>query len=151
MQLWFAMRYVHVASITLLAGGALLLTACAARAAAVPEMRIFVSVAVAYEWIFWGAAGITVATGVSNLGLNGDGLLGANTGWGTALSLKLALVLVRLAVSLIRSELVMRFQQRSHSGEPGTMPRPLAVLYGLTTAAIFGAAWIGLGLAHGRY
>src|SRR6478672_8957603 len=108
MQLWFAMRYVHVASIALLAGGALLLMTCAARASAVPEMQTFISVAVAYEWIFWAAAGVTVASGVGNLGLKGDGLLGAKTGWGTALSIKLALVLTLLAVSLVRSEVVIR-------------------------------------------
>jgi len=150
MQLWFAMRYVHVASITLLAGGALLLMTCAVRSSA-PEMRTFAAVAAAYEWIFWAAAGITVASGVSNLGLKGEGLLGAKTGWGTALSIKLALVLTLFVLSLVRSELVMLFTQLPQFSDPARITRPLAILYGLTTAAIFGAAWIGLGLAHGRY
>jgi len=150
-QLWFAVRYVHVACVALLIGGAVLLTTCSARAAAAPPMKTLVSIAVAYEWVFWAAAGIAVATGVGNLGLKGDGLLGADTGWGTALSIKLALVLTLLALSLVRSDVVVRFRRRSESLDDVPTPAVLAVLYGLTTAALFGAAWIGLGLAHGRY
>jgi uncharacterized membrane protein len=114
-------------------------------------MNTFVSVAIAYEWMFWAAVGIAVATGVGNLGLKGDGLLAASTGWGTALSIKLVLVLTLLAMSLVRSNVVIRLKQLSESLDHRRTPIVLAILYGLTTAALFGAAWIGLGLAHGRY
>ena len=147
-QLWFAVRYVHVASIALSSGGAFLLATYSARTAAVPQL---VSLAVAYEWVFWASIGIGVATGVGNLGLKGDGLLAANTAWGTALSVKLAVVLTFFALSLVRSDVVIRLKQRSASLHHPRTPVVLAVLYGLTAAAMFGAAWIGLGLAHGRY
>jgi len=111
-QLWFAVRYVHVACIALLAGGAFLLTTYSARTAVASQVM---SVAVAYEWSFWAAVAIAVATGVGNLGLKGDGLLCANTGWGTALTLKLALVLALFALSLIRSDLVIRLKELSGS------------------------------------
>src|SRR5262245_4799954 len=55
------------------------------------------------------------------------------------------------ALSLVRSEIVIRLKQLSGSGDHVRTPFVLAVMYSLTTAAMFGAAWIGIGLAHGRY
>ena len=143
-QVWFAVRYIHIVSVTLLLGGALttlIVVAedldCAARAAA------------AYEWIFWSVVGVTVVTGVSNLGLKGDGLLAPDTNWGTALSVKLAGALLLLAVSAIRSDIVVRSREAAETGRRRRIA--LTVMYGLTLTVLLAALWLGLGLAHGRY
>jgi hypothetical protein len=104
-----------------------------------------------YEWTFWTLIGIVAVTGVSNLGLKGEGLLDAGTSWGRALTIKLVAVLAFLAISLLRSDLVMR-----SAAAPAAALQPRArvaagALYAVTAAMILGVMWLGLGLAHGRY
>ena len=148
-ELWFGVRYMHVVSIALLTGGASLVCACCAAPAA--RRASLVAIATGYEWLFWSVIGVTVATGVSNLGLKGDGLLGSETGWGAALSIKLAAVLLSLALSVVRSDFVIRARVVDGLGATTRGRVVLGVLYGLTLALLLGALWIGLGLAHGRY
>jgi len=148
-QLWFAVRYVHVVSVALLTGGALIVTALWILPG-VRALEAAFAAASAYEWTFWSVAGITAATGVSNLGLKGEGLLGPATGWGAALSIKLGTVVALLAVSLMRSDTVIRTR---------ALARPFAwrlrvvlgAAYSLTVVMLLVALWLGLGLAHGRY
>ena len=149
-QLWFAVRYVHVASIALLVGGAAVvcLGCLSPGASAAPDVAL--SVATAYEWLFWSVVGVTAATGVSNLGLKGEGLLGPGTSWGAALTLKLTLVLLFLCLSLVRSDVVVRCA-RARVRTPARVRRVLAVFYGATALVLLATVWIGLGLAHGRY
>jgi len=145
-QTWFAIRYVHIVSAAVLSGGALAVCTLISRPAAAFDPRTTLAAAALYERAFWALAGVTVATGVSNLGLKGDGLLGPHTAWGTALSLKLTLALLLLLLSAVRSDFVAR--------TPPPTPRAraaLIALYGSTAAVMFAALWIGLGLAHGRY
>ena len=153
-QLWFAVRYAHVASIALLTGGAFIVAALSISAlpAGPPgERDVALAAAVSYEWAFWSVVGVTVATGVSNLGLKGEGLLGPHTQWGTALTVKLAHILLLLALSVVRSNFVVLWRAVTPSGASGRGWTILSVMYGLTCAMFFGAMWIGLGLAHGRY
>ena len=148
-QLWFAVRYLHVASVTLLSGGALLITVlCLAPDGA--GLKAVLAVASAYEWIFWSVAGVTVATGVSNLGLKGNGLLGPHTVWGTALSIKLVVVLVLLVLSALRSDIVVRGRARTQLSS-SRFRMILGGIYAATVTMILAALWLGLGLAHGRY
>jgi hypothetical protein len=149
--LWFAVRYVHVVSVSLMAGGAFMVCALCASSRATRALDTQLMVAVLYEWAFWLMIGVTVATGVSNLGLKGEGLLGSETTWGTALSIKLAAVLFLLALSVIRSDFVNRLRAACPAGAPNRGRVALGTLYGLTVAVLLGGAWIGLGLAHGRY
>jgi putative copper export protein len=151
-QLWFAVRYVHVASIAILTGGALLVyIVCALRRPAPPEAAL--TMAAAYEWVFWLIAGVTIATGVSNLGLKGAGLPGAETQWGKALLVKLGGVLFLLVLSAVRADYVVRCQAAGIDValDAERVNRVLRALYGLTTAVLLGAVWLGLGLAHGGY
>jgi hypothetical protein len=74
-QLWFAVRYIHVASVALLTGGAATLCALCVQPRGEVETAGAVLAATVYEWMFWSLVGITVVTGVSNLGLKGDGLM----------------------------------------------------------------------------
>ena len=150
-QLWFAVRYLHLASVTVLAGGASIVCVLCTSFRAARESAAPIAAAVVYEWAFWLSIGVTVATGVSNLGLKGEGLLSSYTGWGTALSVKLVGVLFLLALSVVRSDFVIRCSAASHTGGFGRGRVVLSALYGLTVAMLLGALWIGLGLAHGRY
>jgi hypothetical protein len=146
-QLWFAVRYVHIASAALLTGGAVLATALCGSWAF--DVRLLVNAVAAYEWTFWSVAGLAAVTGISNLGLKGDGLLGPDTSWGTALSVKLGAVLLLLALSFVRCDIVMRCSESP--SVDARVRRVLSVLYGITALVLFSALWLGLGLAHGRY
>ena len=148
-QLWFAVRYVHVAAVALLAGGATLLAVWCLVPRAGAGADAALAAAPIYEWTFWLLAGLAAVTGVSNLGLKGEGLMPPATSWGRALTTKLAAVLVLLAVSLLRSDFVIRAAPRLAFSN-----RRRAVagwLYAATVAMLLTAMWIGLGLAHGRY
>ena len=145
-QLWFAVRYAHVAAAAVLIGGALLVAVLSLQS----DHDVSIAAAAAYEWIFWIVVGVSVVTGVSNLGLKGDGLLGPDTGWGRALTVKLAGVLILLPLSLARSS----FVARSRGAGPLRSERPALViraLHGATAVLLVAVLWIGLGLAHGRY
>ena len=150
-QLWFAVRYVHVASVALLAGGAAVLCAsCVAPRTRGAADAVLVA-ALPYEWLFWSLAGVTVLTGVSNLGVKGDGLMGPATVWGKALTTKLSAALVLMALSLLRTDFVIRCSALRHADLPSRARAVLGWMYGVTVAILLGALWIGLGLAHGRY
>lgn len=148
-QLWFVVRYVHIASAAVLAGGAML-AAAACRTASGFDIGALTAVASAYEWTFWSLAGIVAATGVSNLGLKGDGLLGPDTSWGTALSAKLGAALFLLAISFVRTDVILRCHPVSGNHE-ARVRRVLTALYGATGLTLLAVLWLGLGLAHGRY
>jgi hypothetical protein len=151
-QLWFAVRYVHVASVALLTGGAVML--CALCVGSRRETHGGSSIVVAapiYEWMFWSLVGITVVTGVSNLGLKGDGLMAPETIWGRALTMKVTAALVLLALSLFRTDVVIRSSAAVGLGVSDRLRIVLGALYGLTVVILLGVVWIGLGLAHGRY
>jgi hypothetical protein len=148
-QLWFMVRYVHIASAAVLAGGALL-TAAVCSTAAGADIGVLTTVASAYEWTFWSLVGIVAATGISNLGLKGEGLLGPDTSWGAALSVKLGAALFLLALSFVRTDIIAggRPASRIHDGR---LRRVLTALYAATGLTLLAVLWLGLGLAHGRY
>ena len=148
-QLWFLVRYVHVAAGAVLAGGAVL-TAIICSAAVGLDIGVLTSIASAYEWTFWSLAGIVAATGVSNLGLKGEGLVGPDTSWGTALSVKLGAALFLLALSFVRSDIVARCRASSVIHE-ARLRSTLTTVYASTGLTLLGVLWLGLGLAHGRY
>jgi cbb3-type cytochrome oxidase subunit 1 len=149
-QLWFAVRYIHIVSVTFLLGGSALLCAWSVSLRQGHGTSAVVQAASTFEWMFWSIAGVLVLTGVSNLGLKGDGLMPPNTTWGTALTIKLTVALILLAFSLTRSEVVIRSRQAPLAAAD-RVGRVLGWLYGLTVVGLLTALWIGLGLAHGRY
>jgi uncharacterized membrane protein len=149
-QLWFAVRYIHIASVTLLLGGSALLCAWSVSLEQGRGAAAVLQAAITFEWMFWSIAGVLVLTGVSNLGLKGDGLMPPNTTWGTALTAKLAVALILLMLSLTRSDIVIRCRQAPPAAADRAS-RMLGRMYGLTAVVLLTALWIGLGLAHGRY
>jgi len=80
-----------------------------------------------------------------------DGLLAPETTWGRALTTKLTAALVLLALSLVRTDFVIRCSAVVGRGRSARIRKVLGALYGLTVILLLGALWIGLGLAHGRY
>jgi hypothetical protein len=136
-------RWAHVAGMAAILGGALLVWWLTARRSRV-EDGIVVHVAERYEWIFWGAIGLQVMSGVGNLGAFGDALPAAGSAWGTKLLVKLLAVLALAVLSVPRTLVVavMATQRRP-------LPRVLPALYAGTTAYVVGILGLAVWLAHG--
>lgn len=128
-------------------GGAVTVFALSARPG-VDTASALVGVAVRYEWLFWGAAGVLAMTGIGNLAAFGAGLADPSTPWGTTLVLKLGSVLALVVLSLPRTLAVARM-----SGPTGTMVSDVLVrlrnLYGATTGAFAAILALAIWLAHG--
>jgi hypothetical protein len=60
-------------------------------------------------------------------------------------------VLMLLAVSLVRSDFVIRCGVAPRAGVSSRIRAVAGWLYAATVAILLGAMWVGLGLAHGRY
>jgi hypothetical protein len=98
-----------------------------------------------YEWGFWCAMGLIAMTGVGNLGAFGANLPEPSTDWGRRLAMKLAVVMLLLALSGLRT-LMLILARASEAPSAGL--RALGGLYGATvvlTAAVIGMA---VALAH---
>jgi hypothetical protein len=136
-------RWAHVAGMAAILGGALLVWLLTARRSRIDD-GIVVHVAERYEWIFWGAIGLQVMTGVGNLGAFGDALPAAGSAWGTKLVVKLLAVLALAVLSVPRTLVVaaMATQRRA-------LPRVLPALYAGTTASVVGILGLAVWLAHG--
>ena len=126
MDVHVAVRLVHTLGMGVLLGGALVVAmARDPRAAAVP-----------YEWAFWIAMGVQVATGVGNVGALGDP--GLATRWGLTFAWKLGLVVALLLASAARALALPRMG-----------PRAMRVWYGATAAGIAAIGGVAVVLAHG--
>jgi uncharacterized membrane protein len=160
-------RWLHVVAAASILGGAGLawwIVRDATRTGDPARTAAVLSVAQGYEWGFWAAIGVIVATGVGNLGALAPTIPGPATDWGTVLSIKLALVLALLVGSVVRTLLAASLpsgrtvrppSERTGETAPDSLPvdaRHLAILraaYALTAGwvlAIVGAAEV---LAHG--
>jgi putative copper export protein len=97
----FVVRSIHVGSVTFILGGALLLVLVFYfhRSGPLSSSDVILKLMEAYEYGFWAAMGLIVATGVGNVAHFGDSLPGLDSTWGARFSLKLALVGVLLALS----------------------------------------------------
>lgn len=128
-------RVAHVLAMALVVGGAALAWAAQARGA--DQARL---VARAYEWTFWGAMAVFVATGIGNLGVYGEALPAPTTRWGGRLTLKLALVLTLIVFSGWRALLIARATGA---------PRALIVAYAATMLLSAVIVAVAVVLAHG--
>jgi putative copper export protein len=99
--------------------------------------------ATGYEWAFWVAIGVMLATGVGNLGALGAP--GPETDWGRVLTMKLALVFVLVLGSFPRTLAVLRL--RRDGSETGTTA--LRRTYAATTALLLVVVALAEVLAHG--
>jgi uncharacterized membrane protein len=99
---------------------------------------------VRYEWLFWGAMGAMLVTGVGNLGALGAP--GPATRWGRLLTIKLALVAAFVLGSAVRTLVVGRLRDRVPHP---TAARSLRRLYGATTLVLLAVVVLAEVLAHG--
>jgi hypothetical protein len=132
-------RWLHVAAMAAILGGALLVSWLAVRG----PSRAVVDVAVRYEQVFWAGLGVIVMTGVGNLGAFGLALPAPATTWGSTFIAKITLVAVLVALSLPRSLAVARVAGGA------TSTAPLRWLYAVTAAAIAVITALAIWLAHG--
>lgn len=101
----------------------------------------------AYEWLFWGATGVLVMTGVGNLGALAPRLPAPESSWGVTLSIKLLAILGFLLLSIIRL-LVLHAYGRTSNPAPGAR-QLLQRGYGLTALYVGGLLVLAEVLAHG--
>lgn len=134
-------RWSHVAAMATALGGALLVAAVVWRR----DGRGALAVAVAYERLFWTAAGVLVMTGVGNLGAFGRALPEPATEWGSALTVKLLAVAALLVISLPRTLAVLRLERRPAER---AVADPLRAVYTGTVGLIAIIVLIAEVLAH---
>ena len=133
-------RWLHVAAMATILGGALLVAWLAARG----TRQGLVEVAVRYEQLFWLALGVIVMTGVGNLGAFGLALPAPSTDWGGTFVAKITAVVLLIALSLPRSLVVARL-----AGGADASAKTLRWLYGGTAGGVAGIAALAVWLAHG--
>ncbi|UPW00159.1 hypothetical protein M0R88_16800 [Halorussus gelatinilyticus] len=155
-----AVRALHVLAMALVLGGATLTwwlfrqveAGGDADSAASPATETAVSVAAAYERGFWAALGVLVMTGVGNLGSLAPYVPGAETQWGTVFAAKLALVVAVLALSVVRTLLVVRSRRAggtTSTGASNVGARTLRLGYGATALSLAVLVALAEVLAHG--
>jgi hypothetical protein len=146
-------RWLHLVAMAVLVGGAAMVWG--SLRVGVGEMegdgegkkdgdRSGLAVAATYEWLFWGALGVIVLTGVGNLGALAPFVPGPSTGWGTVFAVKLAAVGGLLVGSLVRTLGVLRW--RTPGPTDGDRLRRTYVATTLYLVALVGLAEV---LAHG--
>src|SRR5262245_19099605 len=101
----FLVRTIHVGSASFMLGGAILLIIAflLLRHDQSASTAIMLKLMQAYEYGFWAAIGLIVATGVGNIAHFGDALPGPETTWGQRFTIMLALVGLLMAVSAVRA------------------------------------------------
>ena len=143
-------RWVHVAAMAVVLGGALLVWAMSLRVARLDlaeHGRLLMALAERYERLFWLALGLLVMTGLGNLGAFGAALPAPATAWGGRLGLKLICVLVLFIFSLVRTLVVTRLGLAAESGV-ARMARLFPALYGGTALGVGAIVLLAVVLAH---
>ena len=148
----FLIRWTHVASMAAVLGGAVLLTGLTWKPADGKHAeygRTLLLVAETYEWLFWGAVGLLVMTGVGNLGAFGAALPDRQTGWGMKLTVKLLVVLVLILLSLVRTMVITRLGATGYVMPAASGTRTLRTMYGTTALVLIAILGLAVSLAHG--
>ena len=150
-SLSYLVRWLHVAAMAGLFGGALLIVALSLQSSGQggeDRHSVLLTVAQTYEWLFWLAIGLLVMTGVGNLGAFGSDVPEPETTWGGKLVIKLAAVGAFALLSLIRTLLVIILGAAT-GGETRGQRTILRWAYtsSLVMAAVIVA--IAVSLAHG--
>lgn len=146
----FLVRSIHVGSVTFILGGALLLVLVfyLNRSGPLSSSAVLLKLMEAYEYGFWAAMGLIVATGVGNVAHFGDGLPGLESTWGLRFSLKLALVGVLLALSAVRVLALYLVSSTPPEHRTGVAISRLQGLYGASAIVVAGAGGLAIAMAH---
>jgi hypothetical protein len=138
-MLALAIRWLHVAAMSVAFGGAFLVTWLSYRT----RLDRVIETAARYEQAFWAAAGVLVMTGIGNLGAFGENLFEPGTAWGTTFIAKLWLVAALIAVSLPRSLIVALL-----ASQAPPQPVDLRPVYTVTTGMFAVIVALAVVLAH---
>lgn len=146
----FLVRSIHVGSVTFVLGGALLLVLIfyLNRSTPLSSTDVLLKLMEAYEYGFWAATGLIVATGIGNIAHFGDGLPGVDSTWGGRFALKLALVGVLLALSAVRVLALHLVSGMPPELRSGARIANLQGLYGATAVIATGAGALAIAMAH---
>ncbi|WP_267640866.1 CopD family protein [Haloarchaeobius amylolyticus] len=140
-------RLLHLLAVTVLVGGAVVVWLQFRRegggASSDSDPRL--ATAASYEWLFWGALGVVVMTGVGNLGALAPGVPEPDTRWGAVLALKLGVLLAFVLFSVARSLVLVRVRRLAPAGAGGVLRRA----YGLTAGVLVLLLTLAEVLAHG--
>lgn len=145
----FLVRSIHVGSVTFILGGAILLLIIfyLNRSGPLSSSDVALKLMAAYEYGFWAAMGLIVATGVGNVAHFGDGLPDFDSAWGQRFTLKLALVGVLLFVSAVRVLALYLVSSTPAELRPGRVAT-LEGLYGGTAVIALGVMGLAVAMAH---
>ena len=147
-ELHLLVRGIHLLAVAVLVGGAVLtwLVLSLADDRRRESVKNALSVATSYEWLFWGAVAVVVATGVGNLGALAPGVPGPGTTWGGTFAVKLLVVVGLLAFSAARTVLLQLVASRAAAR---TATGPLETAYAITAGALAVTLALAEVLAHG--
>ena len=145
----FLVRGIHVGSVTFILGGAILLILVfyLNRSTPIGPTDVMLKLMQAYEYGFWAAMGLIVATGIGNVAHFGDGLPGLSSEWGQRFTVKLALVGVLLLVSSVRVLALYLVSSTPAELRPSRVAN-LEGLYGATAVIAAGAMGLAIAMAH---
>jgi uncharacterized membrane protein len=146
----FIVRWLHVTAASFLFGGALLIFVLLqlSKRREAGDHRLLGDLMRAYEWCAWASLGLMVATGVGNLAHFGDGLPEPHSEWGKELTYKLALVLIFIVFSGVRTMAVLTaFATETATVTTRTL-NSLRSLYGATAVFVAGIVGMAVALAH---
>lgn len=145
-DLHLLVRWLHVLTVALLVGGAVTTWLLVARLDSDGRRGARTALAIAehYEWLFWLAVGVVVATGVGNLGAFAPHVPEPGTAWGTTFAVKLVVVVGLLVFSAGRTAFV-----RLLTGRTPTRTTSLGRAYALTAGALVLVLALAEVLAHG--
>lgn len=145
-DLHLLVRSLHVLAVTVLLGGAVFAWIVLHRFDRPRQASAAREVATAYEWLFWGAVGVLVMTGVGNLGALAPTLPDGATAWGRTLALKLALALAFVLGSVVRTLAVAGWSRHPSAR---SVPEGIRTSYAATTATLVVLLALAEVLAHG--
>lgn len=143
----FVMRWLHVAAMTFMVGGAGLLVVSARRVT--EDGGALLRLATVYEAVFWIVLGVQVISGIGNLGAFGTGLPLPQTVWGGQFIVKLGRVLILMLFSLLRTMLVLMVGNQEPLPGAAALSRVTVSAYGGTLLVLLMVLVLAEGLAHG--
>ena len=142
-------RWIHVASVANLLGGAFLLLILAWReigGATRETSRSILVLARTYEAVFWVTLGLIVATGIGNLGAFGTALPGTQSAWGVKFIIKMSVVTLLILFSIARSFFIVSLD--AHTTDFKSPFQFAQFCYGITAALMIAILFLAVSLAH---
>ncbi len=144
----FLVRSLHVGSASFVLGGAILLIIVfyLSRSDSL-STSVMLKLMQAYEWGFWAAMGLIVATGIGNVAYLGAAIPGAESEWGMKFLAKLGLFAALLLLSAVRVMVIQLVKGAASVPVPARVST-LQGLYVATTALTVGVGGLAVSMVH---